>query len=69
MGFFKEQQVKAARRLLAWQYTKAKQPLPAPADLEAQARQLVDDAQRIAHERGGNVLTILKGMLNDVRRR
>ena len=63
MGFIKEQQVKAAIRLLAWQYTRSGQPLPEPALLEQQARRLVDDAHRIARERGGNVLSILREML------
>ena len=69
MGFFKAQQVKAAVRLLAWQYTKADRALPEPSQLERQARQLVDDAHRIASERGGNVLAILKAMLGDAVRR
>jgi hypothetical protein len=30
---------------------------------------LVDDAHRIAKERGGNVLSILKEMAGDIRRR
>ena len=37
--------------------------------LEGHARQLVDDAHRIARERGGNVLSILKEMVVDIRRR
>jgi hypothetical protein len=63
MGFIKEQQVKAAVRLLAWQYTRSGQPLPERTLLERQARRLVDDAHRIARERGGNVLSILKEMV------
>jgi hypothetical protein len=69
MGFFRNQQVKAAVRLLAWHYTRSGQPLPDSAALEQHARQLVDDAQRIARQRGGNVLSILKEMVSDIRRR
>jgi len=69
MGFIKEQQVKLALRLLAWRYEKAGQPLPESATLQRQARELVDDAHRIARERGGNVLSILKQMANDAMRR
>ncbi|BBO72788.1 hypothetical protein DSCW_02050 [Desulfosarcina widdelii] len=69
MGFIKEQQVKLALRLLAWRYEKAGQPLPDPTVLQRHARELVDDAHRIARERGGNVLSILKEMVADVRRR
>ena len=69
MGFIKNQQVKMALRLLAWRYEKAGQPPPDYGVLHEQARKLVDDAHRIARERGGNVLTILKEMAADVRRR
>ena len=68
MGFIKNQQVKLALRLLAWRYEKAGQPLPDTGVLQSQARQLVEDAHRIARERGGNVLAILKEMAADVRR-
>ncbi|MCB2148730.1 MAG: hypothetical protein KQI81_19780 [Deltaproteobacteria bacterium] len=69
MGFLKNQQVKAAIRLLAWQYERNGQPLPEKAVLEGHARQLVEDAHRIARERGGNVLAILKEMVAEIRRR
>jgi len=69
MGFIKNQQVNLALRLLAWRYEKAGQPLPDNGVLRDQARKLVDDAHRIARERGGNVLAILKEMAADVRRR
>ncbi len=69
MGVIRNQQIKAAVRLLAWQYTRSGQPLPDPASLEQHARQLVDDAHRIAKERGGNVLSILKEMATGIRRR
>jgi hypothetical protein len=58
-----------AIRLLAWQYERNGQPLPEKALLERHARQLVDDAHRIARERGGNVLSILKEMVVEMRRR
>ena len=69
MGFIQDQQVKLAVRLLAWRYEKAGQPLPEHGVLQRQARRLVDDAHRIARERGGNVLAILKEMAGDIRRR
>lgn len=69
MGFLKDQQVKMAIRLLAWQAEKSGQPLPERALLERHARQLVADAHRIAKERGGNVLSILKEMVVDARRK
>lgn len=69
MGFLKNQQVRAAIRLLAWQHEKSGQPLPEAAVLERHARQLVDDAHRIARVRGGHVLSILKEMISEIRRR
>lgn len=69
MGFIKKQQVKAAVRLLAWQYVRSGQPLPDATTLEQDARRLVDDAHRIARQRGGNVLSILKEMATDIRKR
>ena len=69
MGFLKNQQVKIAIRLLAWQVEKNGQPLPERALLERHARQLVADAHRIAKARGGNVLAILKEMVVGVRRK
>jgi hypothetical protein len=69
MGFLKNQQVDLAIRLLAWQYERNGQPLPDRALLEGHARQLVEDAHRIARERGGNVLAILKQMAAEVRRK
>jgi hypothetical protein len=69
VGFLKNQQVKAAMRLLAWQHEKSGQSLPETTVLERRARQLVDDAHRIARDRGGNVLSILKEMVQEMRRR
>ncbi len=69
MGFFKNQQVKMAIRLLTWQVEKNGQPPPERALLERHARQLVEDAHRIARERGGNVLSILKEMVETTRRK
>ena len=69
MGFLKDQQIKAAVRLLAWQYRSSGLPLPDRGSLERQAGQLVDDAHRIARERGGNGLAILKEMAAEIRRR
>ncbi|BBO66180.1 hypothetical protein DSCA_01100 [Desulfosarcina alkanivorans] len=69
MGFLKNQQVKVAVRLLAWQYEKNGQSVPDRVLLEPRARKLVDDAHRIARERGGNVLSILKSMVAEMRGR
>ena len=67
MGFFKNQQVKLAKHLLERRYANAGSALPDRTRLEAQAEQLVADAHRIAHERGGNVLAILKAMGSQIK--
>jgi hypothetical protein len=69
MGFLKNQQIKMAMRLLAWQHEKNGSPVPERDLLQAQAQRIVDDAHRIARQRGGNVLTILKQMVTDAMRR
>ena len=69
MGFLKNQQVKVAIRLLTWQAEKSGQPQLEKGLLEKRARQLVEDAHRIARERGGNVLAILKEMVIAARRK
>ena len=68
MGFLKNQQIKIAVRLLAWQYEKQGQPAPGYARLETHARRLVEDAHQIAKERGGNVIGILKEMVAEIRK-
>ena len=69
MGFFRKQEEKMAIRLLAWQYQRENMPLPPYAHLEAQASQIVDDAHRIAKERGKNVLGILKELVEEIKKR
>jgi hypothetical protein len=69
MGFLINQQIKMARRLLVWQYEKSGHPVPETAQLNEKARKLVEDAQRIARQRGGNVLAILKQMASEAIRR
>jgi hypothetical protein len=69
MGFIQKQQVNLAMRLLAWHYQRQGQPLPPASQLAELAERLVEDAQRITRERGGNVLAILKEMAADARRR
>jgi hypothetical protein len=56
-----------AARLLAWQYQRMNIPVPAIEELEQQAARLVEDAHRIARERGRNVISILKEMISDLK--
>lgn len=68
MGFIRQQEEKLAIRLLAWQYQRLNRPLPNPAELERHAVKVVDDAHRIAKERGGNVMAIMKELVADIRK-
>jgi hypothetical protein len=68
MGFLRQQEIKAAMRLLGWQYQRLNIDLPPHKELERRAEQLVEDAHRIARERGANVLSILKEMVQNMRK-
>ncbi len=67
MGFWRQQQEKLALRFLIWQYQKQKIAVPPILTLKRQAAQVVDEAHRIAAQRGGNVMTIIKSMMTDLR--
>ncbi len=66
MGFFKQQEIKLAKRFLQWQYEKQRMPPPSGDQLERQAAAIVEEANRIAKERGRNVLAIIKEMVAEV---
>ena len=69
MGFFKQQEKRLALRLLIWQYQRMNIPVPSMEELRQQAAKLVEDAHRIARERGRNVISILKEMIGDLKQR
>ena len=68
MGFFKDQQEKMAMKYLIWQYQKKNMPIPPFSELQQQAARIVNDAQKIAKERGRNVLGIMKELAEDIKR-
>ena len=68
MGILRRQEKRLAIRLLSWQYKRVNLSLPAIEELERQADKLVDDAHRIARERGRNVISIIKEMISDVKK-
>jgi len=68
LRFIRQQEERLALRLLAWQYQRNKMALPPPSDLAHQAAKLVNDAHRIAHERGSNVVSIIKELVADIRK-
>ena len=68
MGFFRQQEEKLAIRFLSWQYQKWGKPIPEDAALELQAAKIVDDAHRIARQRGQNVISIMKELIGDLKK-
>lgn len=69
MGFIRQQEKRLALRLLTWRYQKMNIPVPAKEALEQQAAGFVEDAHRIARERGRNVMSILKEMIGDLKQK
>jgi hypothetical protein len=67
-GFVRRQEERLAIRLLTWQYQRMNLPVPGLEELERQAVKLVNDAHRIVRERGGNVMSIIKETISDLRK-
>jgi hypothetical protein len=57
-----------ALRYLRWYYSKSSQSKPPENLLHHKAKEVVDEAHRIAKQRGHNVLVILKEMLAEIKR-
>lgn len=68
MGFFREQQEKMAMKFLIWQHQKKNIPIPPISQLQQQAIKIVNDAHKIAKERGKNVLGIMKELAEDIKK-
>jgi hypothetical protein len=68
IGFIKQQEKKLAVRLLTWQYQKKNIPIPPATELDDQAMLIVNEAHRIARDRGRNVVSILKELVSDIRK-
>ena len=69
MGFIRQQEERLAVRLLIWQYQRLNITVPEMEDLQHQAAGIVEDAHRIARERGRNVISILKEMIGDLKQK
>jgi hypothetical protein len=68
MGFFRQQEERLAIRFLTWQYQKLEKPVPDDVELKLQAAKIVQEAHRIARERGRNVIAIIKDLVNDIKK-
>jgi len=69
MGILRRQEERLAQRFLVWQYQRMNRAVPPPPKLESQARKIVDDAHRIARETGGNVMSIIKELIDDLKKK
>ncbi len=69
MGFIRQQEENLALKLLKWQYQRMNYSQPEDSVLERHASKIVDDAHRIAMEKGRNVLAIIKELINDLKRK
>ena len=58
-----------AIRFLVWKYQKMNLVVPAISNLQIQAGKIVDDVHRIARERGGNIISIIKELVNDLKKK
>jgi hypothetical protein len=58
-----------AIRFLVWKYQRMNLVVPAISNLQSQAGKIVDDAHRIARERGSNIISIIKELVNDLKKK
>lgn len=68
MGFIRQQEQRLAIRFLSWQYQKLSKKIPDDEELERQATKIVNEAHRIARQRGENVISIIKDLIVDLRK-
>jgi hypothetical protein len=68
MGFIRRQEEQLAGRLLVWHYQRSKTVVPEARELNRLTVKLVDDAHRIAKDRGKNVLSIIKDLVKDLKK-
>jgi len=67
MGFIRRGEERLAICFLEWHYRKANLEMPASSKLQGQAKKIVDEAHRIARDTGGNVISIIKEIIDDLR--
>jgi hypothetical protein len=69
MGFIRQQEEKLAMRFLNWQYQKLNMPIPDNTELARQAAKIVEEAHQIARQRGSNVVSIMKELISDLKKK
>ena len=68
MGFLRRQEERLAIRFLVWQRQRMNLVVPPHSELQRQASKIVDEAHRIARQTGGNVISIIKELINDLKK-
>lgn len=68
MGFIRRQEERLAIRFLVWQRQRINLVVPPHSELQRQAGKIVDEAHRIARQTGGNVISIIKELINDLKK-
>ena len=68
MNFIKKQEIRFAKKLLSWKYSKIDSTVPDDKSLTIQATQVVDEAHKIARKRGSNLAEIMKNLINDIKK-
>ena len=63
MGFIRQQEERVTIQFLKWRLQKLNMALPPDSELQRQASEIVDDAHRVARERGSNVMEIIKELI------
>ena len=69
MGFLRRQEERLAERFLVWKYQRMDLAVPTPPILKSQASKIVEDAHRIARETGGNVMSIIRELIDDLKKK
>ncbi|MEA3358905.1 MAG: hypothetical protein U9R17_05790 [Thermodesulfobacteriota bacterium] len=69
IGFIRRQEERLAVRFLVWKYQRMNLVIPANSNLQSQAGKIVDDAHCVARERGGNIISIIKELVNDMKKK
>ena len=67
MGLIRKGEERLTIGFLEWHYRKANLEMPDRSKLQGQAKRIVDEAHRIARETGGNVTSIIKDMIEELK--
>ena len=68
MGFIRSQEEQLVVRLLVWKCQRMNVRVPPASELHYQASRLVDEAHRIARKTGRNIVSIIKEMIEDLKK-